>query len=310
MLNAEYLIPSHSRPISGTENVSKALTDYRDGIQFVHDQTIRYINKGLTPDEIVEKVKLPEHLANSPYLQEFYGSISSYIRSTFSGYIGWFSGNISDLHPLTNEQRAIKLSEMAQKQTKILDEALNAFSAGEYQWSMELADMLLAINKDDDKAKEIKSSAADKLSNYQSASNDYYFYKTVAAELRDEFIISADNNKATPDQLRATPMDAIMKSLPVNLNPEKAIDIIQTVSFSFSDDQETFTIKIRKGVAELSLLPAEKNDLKIYSDQQTIKETLAGLRNIASISLSLANDTIQVEGGNIEFLKFLGLFTD
>ena len=208
------------------------------------------------------------------------------------------------------EQRAIKLSEMAQKKTKILDEALNAFSAGEYQWSMELADMLLAINKDDDKAKEIKSSAADKLSNYQSASNDYYFYKTVAAELRDEFIISADNNKATPDQLRATPMDAIMKSLPVNLNPEKAIDIIQTVSFSFSDDQETFTIKIRKGVAELSLLPAEKNDLKIYSDQQTIKETLAGLRNIASISLSLANDNIQVEGGNIEFLKFLGLFTD
>ena len=289
---------------------SKALTDYRDGIQFVHDQTIRYINKGLTPDEIVEKVKLPEHLANSPYLQEFYGSISSYIRSTFSGYIGWFSGNISDLHPLTNEQRAIKLSEMAQKQTKILDEALNAFSAGEYQWSMELADMLLAINKDDDKAKKIKSSAADKLSNYQSASNDYYFYKTVAAELRDEFIISADNNKATPDQLRATPMDAIMKSLPVNLNPEKAIDIIQTVSFSFSDNQETFTIKIRKGVAELSLLPAEKNDLKIYSDQQTIKETLAGLRNIASISLSLANDNIQVEGGNIEFLKFLGLFTD
>ena len=310
MLNAEYLLPSHSRPISGTENVSKALTDYRDGIQFVHDQTIRYINKGLTPDEIVEKVKLPEHLANSPYLQEFYGSISSYIRSTFSGYIGWFSGNISDLHPLTKEQRAIKLSEMAQKQTKILDEALNAFSAGEYQWSMELADMLLAINKDDDKAKEIKSSAADKLSNYQSASNDYYFYKTVAAELRDEFIISADNNKATPDQLRATPMDAIMKSLPVNLNPEKAINIIQTVSFSFSDNQETFTIKIRKGVAELSLLPAEKNDLKIYSDQQTIKETLAGLRNIASISLSLANDNIQVEGGNIEFLKFLGLFTD
>ena len=42
---------------------------------------------------------------------------------------------------------------MAQKQTKILDEALNAFSAGEYQWSMELADMLLAINKDDEKAK-------------------------------------------------------------------------------------------------------------------------------------------------------------
>ena len=62
----------------------------------------------------------------------------------------------------------------------------------------------------------------------------------------------------------------------------------------------------------LELYPKKKYfvNLKIKSDQQTLKETLAGLRNIASISLSLANDTIQVEGGNIEFLKFLGLFTD
>ena len=80
LLNAEHLIPSHSRPISGKENVEKALTDYRDGIQFVHDQTIRYANKGLTPDEIVQKVKLPKHLAESPYLQPFYGSIYRAIK--------------------------------------------------------------------------------------------------------------------------------------------------------------------------------------------------------------------------------------
>ena len=85
-LNAEYLVPSHTRPIIGKENISKALTDYRDGIQFIHDQTIRYINKGLTPDEIVQRVKLPPHLNQSPYLKEFYGSISSYIRSIFSGF--------------------------------------------------------------------------------------------------------------------------------------------------------------------------------------------------------------------------------
>ena len=127
-LDAMYLVPSHSRPISGNENVKKALTDYRDGIQFLHDQTIRNINKGLTPDEIVQKVKLPEHLANSPYLKPFYGSLSSYIRSTFSGYLGWFSGNITDLHPLSPEERAIKISNLASKQVKLLDEVKLAIS--------------------------------------------------------------------------------------------------------------------------------------------------------------------------------------
>ena len=50
-LNAKYLIPSHSRPVVGKDNVYNALTDYRDAIQFVHDQTVRYINKGLLPDD-------------------------------------------------------------------------------------------------------------------------------------------------------------------------------------------------------------------------------------------------------------------
>ena len=311
LLNAEYLVPSHTRPISGKENVAQALTNYRDGIQFVHDQTIRYINKGLTPDEIVQKVKLPKHLAESPYLQPFYGSISSYVRSTFSGYIGWFSGNISDLHPLSAEERAQKLAAIAQKQTKISDEAENALTNGEYQWALELADMLLALDPNDDAAKNIKAEAADQLSKYQLASNDYYFYKTVAGELRNEIDVDpSTSNKVTPKQLKATPMTAIMRSLPVNLNADKALEVNKSFSFKFSDSKETFTIFIRRGVAQLSQLENKDSDVEIYTDQQTLKEIFAGLKNIASISLLLTDNTIQVEGGKLEFLKFLGLFTD
>ena len=108
-LNAKYLIPSHSRPVVGKENVYNALTDYRDAIQFVHDQTVRYINKGFLPDEIAAQIELPSHLRSSPYLQEFYGSISSYVRSIFVGYIGWFNGNITTLHPMSAEEKAVKM---------------------------------------------------------------------------------------------------------------------------------------------------------------------------------------------------------
>ncbi len=37
--------------------------NYRDAVQYVHDQTIRHMNKGLTPDELVHGVRLPPHLA-------------------------------------------------------------------------------------------------------------------------------------------------------------------------------------------------------------------------------------------------------
>jgi len=57
---ADYLIPGHTRPILGKENVKVVLTNYRDAIQFVFDKTIEGMNKGLTPDELVDYVKLPE----------------------------------------------------------------------------------------------------------------------------------------------------------------------------------------------------------------------------------------------------------
>ena len=311
LLNAEHLVPSHSRPISGEENVSKALTDYRDGIQFVHDQTIRYINKGLTPNEIVQKVKLPNHLAESPYLQPFYGSISSYIRSIFSGYIGWFSGNISDLHPLSATERAQKLANIARKQTKISDEAESALTNGEYQWALELADILLALDPDSTNAKNIKANAAEKLSQYQLASNDYYFYRTVAGELRNEINVDPSTaNSVTPEQLEATPMDAIMNILPVNLNSEKSEEMIKTYQFSFTDSEENYSVYVRRGVAQISKYPEPNAEIKVITDQQTLKEVFGGLKNLSAISLLLANNTINVEGSKLEFLQFLDLFTD
>jgi len=64
--HAEYLVPTHGRPIVGNDNIENMLTAYRDAIQYVHDQTIRYMNRGYTPDQLVEVVALPPHLAEHP----------------------------------------------------------------------------------------------------------------------------------------------------------------------------------------------------------------------------------------------------
>ena len=56
-LRPEHLVPSHTMPISGADKIYEILTDYRDAIQYVHDQTIRGMNRGLTPDELVETIR-------------------------------------------------------------------------------------------------------------------------------------------------------------------------------------------------------------------------------------------------------------
>ena len=98
-LGAEFMIPSHTRPITGADEIRRRLTNYRDAIQFVHDQTVRLMNQGLTPDDIAERVRLPPHLADDPWLQEFYGTVAWSVRSVFTGYLGWYSGVARDMFP-------------------------------------------------------------------------------------------------------------------------------------------------------------------------------------------------------------------
>ena len=112
-VQADYLIPSHTRPISGTAAVRDALTAYHDGIKSVFDQTLAGIKEGLRPDELVERVKLPPALASNPYLQEFYGTVSWSVRAIYTDYIGWFDGNATNLFPLSMKDRAAAILDLA-----------------------------------------------------------------------------------------------------------------------------------------------------------------------------------------------------
>ena len=40
------LVPQHTHPLYGEEEIMNTLTSYRDAMQFLHDQTVRYMNKG------------------------------------------------------------------------------------------------------------------------------------------------------------------------------------------------------------------------------------------------------------------------
>ena len=75
-------------------------------IQSVYDQTLEGMRKGERPDELVAHVKLPQHLAGSPYLQEYYGTVEWSVRAIYSDHLGWFDGNATHLFPMPETERA------------------------------------------------------------------------------------------------------------------------------------------------------------------------------------------------------------
>jgi alkyl sulfatase BDS1-like metallo-beta-lactamase superfamily hydrolase len=180
---ADYLIPSHTRPISGAGAVRDALTAYHDGIKSVLDQTLANIKEGLRPDELVERVRLPPALASNPYLQEFYGTVPWSVRAIYNDYIGWFDGNATNLFPLSTKDRAAAILDLAGGEAPVLAKARAAFDQKNFQLSAELTDYVLAVHPDRRDAIALKAQALTELGERQISANGRSFYLSSAQYL-------------------------------------------------------------------------------------------------------------------------------
>ena len=299
----EFLVPQHTRPLSGKEIIYQTLTDYRDAIQFVHDQTIRLMNKGLTPLEIVERVKLPSHLARQPYLHEYYGTVAWSVRAIFDGYLGWFGGNATDLFPLPLKERARRFADLAGGDQALLDRARKAVAGKDYQWALELTDQLLQLNPESEEVRSIKAASLKALGSLQVTSTARNYYLTRALEVEGKLHIGM---MKIPDKrlLKHLQVADIFNAMAVKLNPEKSIDADTVAGFRFPDTGEAYTVHVRRGVAEIRPQFPENPDIALTVDSTVWKEVVTGFRNPA---LALVKD-VDKEGGTLEIVKFLNLF--
>ena len=184
--NAEHLIPGHSRPLQGNETIQTALTHYRDAIRHVLDATLAGIDQGLTPDELVQVVQLPEPLAELPYLQEFYGNVAWSVRAIFAGYLGWFDGNPTNMFPLSAQEEAKRFAQLAGGAEHLLTQLKQAVAQDDNQWALQLADALIALDTQSSEAKTLKAQALKDLAEEQINATARNYYLTYAHELEKE----------------------------------------------------------------------------------------------------------------------------
>lgn len=89
----EVLIGSHTWPTWGNDKIVTLLSEQRDLYGYLHDQTLRMMNQGLTGIEIAEAFVLPSALQKAWHTPGFYGSVSFNVKAIYQRYMGWFDGN-------------------------------------------------------------------------------------------------------------------------------------------------------------------------------------------------------------------------
>lgn len=303
-LGAEHLVPSHTRPVAGKETIAALLTDYRDAIRYVHDQTVRLMNHGLTPDQISQRLALPPHLAEHPWLQEYYGTVAWSARSIFNGYLGWFDGNPSALQPLPADQRALAMADLAGGPQALLDQAQQALQAGAAQWALELSDHLVLLLPEHAAVPKLRSEALTALGEAESNPNARHYYLTEAAEVQDG-LVPAFRMRTPAAFLASLPIENYLGAMPILLKAEETLETAGHIGFRFTDSGKSFSLAIRRGVAVLT--PGETAGAigTIVTAEQTWKDIAAGERNFL---LTLAGDDMAIEGSRTGLVRFLGHF--
>src|SRR5690606_15248486 len=140
---------SHMRAWTGNDFIVERIRNYRDAIQYVHDQTIYWINLGYTRDELAEKVVLPEPFASDPWLQEYYGTVAHSVRNIYDGYLGWWEGDPTQLARPGVEAVSEQYVRVMGGRDAVLEEVRNAIDNQNYGWAAEVVTHLINIDPTD-----------------------------------------------------------------------------------------------------------------------------------------------------------------
>ena len=318
-LNPEYLVALHGpNPVtSGKENVREYLTNFSDAIQFLHDQTVHYMNMGFTPGEIMDLLELPPHLASSPYLQETYGSKDWDIYHIFRYYRGYYTGEIRDLFPQSPLSEAQMSAELAGGVDALASKAQKAFDDGNLEWALRLADDVLILDPGNPSAFETKKAAmltlAENTMNSQARNELLSEYLIMTGQVPVPFPFGnpkAIYSRMDPNAVHLMPMNTLHRIMAVSLTASKSMETDMTVGLQLTDTHknkpDTYTLQVRKGILEVDPPFSGEGQFVITTDSLTWKElVLAKL----DPEVAVADGRVVISGGTPEsFYSFMELF--
>lgn len=268
----KHLLPGHLRPISGEAQVARFLTNFRDLVQYLQDQSIRAVNLRLDPDEAARRMEeqLPTHLAEDPDLAERYHEFHWIAKGMYTKAGGWWSGDVVDLVRVTPSERAHRVIELAGGRNAVRAAAARSFAEGDRGWAAELLRMLVTTDPGDTDAKEGLANTLRTIAYASNTSNLRHYLLTEALVMEGKVELeSLPINLANSDVLAANPDAVLFRAQGTRLDPVSSGEIELVGSFLIDDTAEEHTLIIRRGAIEYRKGRPPKHDLRVHFDRAT-----------------------------------------
>ncbi|MCE5282066.1 MAG: MBL fold metallo-hydrolase [Deltaproteobacteria bacterium] len=299
----EVLFTTHHWPRWGREVITDYLKKQRDLYRYIHDQTVRLMNRGYTPAECAEMIVLPASLAAEWYTRDFYGTVHFNVKAVYQRYLGWFDGNPANLQPLPPEDAARKYLQYMGGSASVLARAREDLRRGEYRWVVQALNHVIFAEPDNQDARELQADALEQLG-YQSESAVWRnFYLSGAMELRSGVRRDAPLQQAGGDVIRTVPLGTFFDLLAVRLNGPKAEGKRIAVNWIFSNPEERYAVTLENGVLNHKRDRLHPDpDATVYLSREVFNAIAA--KQATFLGRILAGD-IRVEGRTLKFVEMM-----
>ncbi len=248
--DTEIVFASHHWPRWGRTAAMEYLRTQRDAYRYVHDETMRLANHGLTMNEIAEDLRLPDSLAVHFHNRDYYGTVNHNAKAVYQRYLGWFDGNPAHLHPHPPVAAGRRYVEFMGGPDEVVRKARVAFDAGDYRWVAEVVNHVVFAFPDHAEARALQADALEQLG-YQAESGPWRgFYLTGAQELRHGTLRGLPGGGlGGPDVTRAMTTEMLLDYVGVRLNgPAAAAGAPIAFDLVITDRDEQWHIGVEHGV--------------------------------------------------------------
>lgn len=305
-VDTEVYFASHNWPVWGKQNVAEFIRKQRDMYRYVHDQTVRLINAGYTPNEIAERVKLPKSLASYFSVRGYYGDLRHNVKAIYQFYLGNYDGNPARLNALPPADAAKRYVALMGGADKTIAAAQQAFDQGDYRWAAELLNHVVFADGGNGAAKTLLARSYEQMGFQAESATWRNSYLTAADELRNGPPKQGISRASFLDVLQQTPIERFLDAMAASVDGEAADGKDYRINLVFSDRAETYVLWIENAVLHYRKTAAAADaDATLELTHDIFIKMMA---NTASIGDTLLSDQLKTSGDRIALARFFGLF--
>lgn len=273
----QVLFASHHWPTWGNKNCIALLKSQRDMYRYLHDQVMRLANLGYTPLEIGEMLKLPNSLATKWANRSYYGTTYHDAVAQYNLRLGFFDGVPANLHRLTPVDAGTRYVTFMGGADNVLRQAKDSYDKGDYRWVAEVVNHVVFADSSNVPAKQLLADAYEQMG-YQAESGPWRnFYLTGAKELREGVHQYGVPSTASPDTIRAMPLEMFFDYLGVRLDGDKAADKSVVFNFELTDTGDKYVLGVENSAVHYSKGRSVQNpDASITTTRTAFNDVMLG----------------------------------